>query len=238
MANRTRFEDLSDDLACTVLEKLSRPGLKRAFDGMVALASFACVSPRYARLVKEHAWEGACRKVAPEACTRLAPLRGSEYSPGGAGWASFAKLLVWCPGFRVGTKDQREGAHAELGTDGGPKSKYVESQMCRDDGASVEVSSDELIFADASECDARYVLRCSAHHETLDDDLLDDSYEDSYIQRLSYDNFERMVHCGSYTLAQAGNAAMPLTIVRREGSVGPRSVQGKTFVRSALRQYD
>jgi hypothetical protein len=41
MANCTSFQDLSDDLTCMVLEKLSRPGLKRAFEGMVALASVA-----------------------------------------------------------------------------------------------------------------------------------------------------------------------------------------------------
>lgn len=161
MANRTSFQDLSDDLTCMVLEKLSRPGLSRAFEGMVALASVACVSPRYARLVKEHAWEGACRKVAPEACMKLAPLRGLENSPGGEGWASFAKLLVWCPGF-IGKKDQRRVADTELGTDGGLKSKYVESHLCRDDlddETSVEVPPDELNFTDASKCGAYCVLR-------------------------------------------------------------------------------
>jgi hypothetical protein len=236
MANRTNFQDFSDDLTCMVLEKLSRPGLKHAYEGMMALASVACVSPRYARLVKEHAWEGACRKVAPEACMKLqlAPLTGSENSPGGEGWASFAKLLVWCPGFRVGKKHHRKVADTiELGTDGHLKSKYVESHLCRDDEASIEVPLHELIFAETSRRGASYVFRCSAHHWTLNDDFLADSRYVT-VQAFDYEHDDsRMVYRGFCSPAQAGIAAcglrgiaMPLTIVSaREGSVGPRSAQ-------------
>jgi hypothetical protein len=97
MGDRT-FEDLSDDLTCTVLDKLSKAGLKGTFESLKTLASFFCVSPRYARLGKERAWESACRKAAPEVCMQLAPVDGSGDSPGGVGWGSFAKLLAWCPG--------------------------------------------------------------------------------------------------------------------------------------------
>jgi hypothetical protein len=92
------FEDLSDDLTCMVLDKLSKAGLKGTFESLKILASFSCVSPRYARLVKERAWESACRKAAPEVCMQLAHVDGSGDSPGGVGWGSFAKLLAWCPG--------------------------------------------------------------------------------------------------------------------------------------------
>jgi hypothetical protein len=97
MGDRT-FEDLNDDLTCMVLGKLSEPGLKGACESLRTLASFSCVSPRYAGLVKESAWENACRKAAPEVCMQLTPVEGSGDSPGGVGWGSFAKLLAWCPG--------------------------------------------------------------------------------------------------------------------------------------------
>jgi hypothetical protein len=139
---------------------------------------------------------------------KLAPLRGSENSPEGAGWASFAKLLVWCPGFIGKPKDQRRVA---LGTDGGIKSNYVESHLCRDGGASVEVPPGQLsIFADASKCDAYYMLRCCAHRETLNDDFLADS---RYIEAFDYEYDMRILYRGFCSPAQAGHAAMPLTIV-------------------------
>ena len=92
----TTFEVLNNDIVCLILDKTlkpSPPGINSR-----TLASFACVSSRYASLVKERAWERACRNALPDLCKIL--LNGDKESPGNAGWDCFAKLLTRCPGYR------------------------------------------------------------------------------------------------------------------------------------------
>lgn len=92
------LEDLSDDLICLILDKLSTSERSQVPGSFQALASFASVSAHYGRLVRDTVWEGACRKALPVVCTALAPVGGRKKSPGDVGWLSFAKLLTWCPG--------------------------------------------------------------------------------------------------------------------------------------------
>jgi hypothetical protein len=147
MGNRTKFEDLSDDLLCMVLQKLS--GWDRRRRSIKALASVACVSSRCSRLVKERAsgaWEGVCRKAAPGVCMHLAPSGGS---PRDAGWASVAKLLAWCPGHRKFSVIRKAETAIE------------DSHMNYTWALEFEGVPDEDFFSDASKCRAAYVLRCA-----------------------------------------------------------------------------
>jgi hypothetical protein len=148
MADRTKFEDLSDDLFCMLLhwQKLSGRHTRTSIKG---LASFTCVSSRYSRLVKERSsglWEGVCREAFLEMCMRLAPSGGS---PGDAGWASFAKLLAWCPGHRELSVTEKAGNAS--------KGHLVNW---------VDVIGEEEFFSDASKCRAEYVLCCEQHEDS------------------------------------------------------------------------
>jgi hypothetical protein len=148
MADRTKFEDLSDDLIYMVLQKLS--GWDRTRRSNQGLASFASVSSRCSRLVKERSsglWEGVCRKAFPVMCMHMAPLGGS---PGDAGWASFAKLLAWCPGPREFPVTEKAGNASEGHLD--------------TTNLSTKQVPNEEFFSDASKCRAAFVLRC-AHAE-------------------------------------------------------------------------
>ncbi|GAQ85115.1 hypothetical protein KFL_002200020 [Klebsormidium nitens] len=79
----------------------------KMFHGQSRLAKFACVSRRYARIVKEGAaWESACRTFAPKLSEKVAASEGAK-SLGSAGWASFAKLLTWCPGYCQETENMK-----------------------------------------------------------------------------------------------------------------------------------
>lgn len=101
------LEDLDDNLTSLILEKLIGPAPKkhRQFNGFKRLATFARVSRRYSRIVNEQgAWESACRKFVPQLCDKMAPLEGLE-GLGSGGWASFAKLLMWCPGYSEETEN-------------------------------------------------------------------------------------------------------------------------------------
>lgn len=92
----TTFEGLNKDIVCFILDKTLKtnpPGIDRS-----TLASFACVSSRYASLVKERGWEHACRGALPDLCEIL--LSRDKMSPGDAGWDCFAKLLTICPGYQ------------------------------------------------------------------------------------------------------------------------------------------
>ncbi|GAQ88916.1 hypothetical protein KFL_004690085 [Klebsormidium nitens] len=77
----TTFEGLNNDVVCLILDKTLKP-YPPGIDSET-IARFACVSSRYANLVKERGWERACRNALPDVCEIL--LRGDKESPGDAG---------------------------------------------------------------------------------------------------------------------------------------------------------
>lgn len=169
------FEDLDEDLSCFILEKLINPVYSeipleiRNFDpkGMASLATFACASRHCARLVRERAWEAACRKAAPEVCARVSPPGAHSNGPGGANWISFAKLLNWCPGQYPGEVERtraQEMLHAMPYCQAeGPMHTCVPiNGHMSPEQAGVEVVSSSL-FVELPTCRSELYMLCCTH---------------------------------------------------------------------------
>jgi hypothetical protein len=93
----------------------------------------------------------------------LAPL---GKSPGDAGWASFAKLLKWCPGWHGEREINKKWSAQETGYDSEVSSSMTEVQIAVEghlDDCAEEVSKEFL--SDPSKCRAAYVLCCTDHKD-------------------------------------------------------------------------
>lgn len=77
-------------------------------------------------------------------------LAPSGNSPGNAGWANFAKLLKWCPGWHGERVAKKRRAQKKIAMEG-HLDEYAK-----------EVSKEEFL-SDPSKCRASYVLFCEDH---------------------------------------------------------------------------
>jgi hypothetical protein len=210
------FQALDDDLSCLILERLVKPIDKLGGNphyvtkGMGYLASAACVSRRYARLVRQRVWEAACRRIAPEVCAQI--TESSEMTlpgetgigPGRASWLSFAKLLTWCPAqLRINPKyasldeDGRGAVCRGIGMDGRgihvcEPDWSVAAHLCKDP-ADLEAVPSEEVLADASICGALFGCKHSFVHRGM------------YYPSVMQERIERKVYRGF--ISSIGNLA-------------------------------